>query len=107
MNVLPLGISSARLPPAPGRSISVSDAHLQGRRVKAEAAPAERVYVGEYVAASSNPTYFSRDDFFAVRQYGAGSASGGNRQAMVQAYAQNAGASSTGGRPSGRIDYFA
>ncbi|MBI1195048.1 MAG: hypothetical protein GC138_04305 [Gammaproteobacteria bacterium] len=106
MNVSPLGISSARLPVLPGRTIAVPDANAQGRKARAEAVPAERVYIGEYVAANKNPSFFSREEFFAAHQYG-GAKSDGNRQSMVQAYIRNAGVVPSGDRSPGRIDYFA
>jgi len=106
MNVSSLGISTARLPVLAGRSLAVSDEAPPARKTREEAVPpAERVYVGEYVAAGTGSTFFFRDDTYSARQYGGSKA--GNRHAMVQAYQQNSSASPAGGRASGRIDYFA
>ncbi len=109
MNVSSLGISSARLPALPSRIAVVPDAGSPTRKATVNSVPAERVYVGEYVAAGTGPSFFFQNDMFSARRdvgsQDVGSKTG-NRQMMVQAYVQNAGASAAHTRPSGRIDYF-
>lgn len=105
MDVSSLGISNARLPVLAGRRVAIPDAVPPVRKTT-EAAPTERVYVGEYVAAGTGPSFFFRDDTFGVHPYGDGGAKTGNRKTMVQAYLEHAGPPPSGGRASGRIDYF-